>query len=287
MSFAGRYINMDASPGRRAALEARLAAVGQGGRYQRFAAVDGRAVNRSDSPLSAGEFGCMLSHLACVAEAAGRDTPTHIIEDDVVFTPLTTPILDQVLGDALNAWDMLFCDIFVPMHAQTLHALLSLYRKAGLDPDAPAGGGAPQTLHYLPLGGIPFAGSASYVISPAGARKLEPLIAAHLDGGSTMPVDTLFQVLCSDGRIKAACAVPFLTSVDPEAVFATTIADRDQDQLSALAFYLLRSHFFIGRDQARTAQLAGRLTQALDGGEDMKSLMTAIHFILSDRFKLL
>lgn len=284
MSFVGRYINMDSSPDRRAALEARLAAVGQGGRYQRFAAVDGRSVLRSDSSLSAGELGCMLSHRACIAEAAGRGTPTHIIEDDVVFTPFTAPILEQILGETLNAWDMLFCDIFVPMHAMTLHDLLSLHRKAGLDP---AGGGPPQTIHYLPLDHVPFAGSASYVISPAGARKLEPLIAAHLEAGSTLPVDNLFRRLCADGRIKAACAVPFLTSVDPAGISDTTIADRGHDPLSALAFYLLRSHFFMGRDPAQAAGLAGRLTQALDGGEDMTSLMTAIHFIFSDRFKLL
>lgn len=286
MSFVGRYINMDASADRRAALEARLAAVGQAGRYQRFAAVDGRAVARSDSSISASELGCMRSHLACIAEAAGRETPTHIVEDDVVFTPFTVPILEQILGEALNAWDVLFCDIFVPMHAMTLHDLLSLHRRAGLDADAPAGGGVPRTIQYLPLDQIPFTALASYVISPAGARKLRPLIAAHLDEGPVLPVDNLVQRLCADGRIKAACTVPFLTCVDPAGISDTTIADRGHDALSALAFYLLRSHFFLGRDQARAAQLADRLAQALDGGEDMKSLMTGIHFILSDRFKL-
>ena len=287
MSFVGRYINMDASPGRRAALEARLAAVGQGGRYERFVAVDGHTLARPDSRISPGELGCMVSHLRCIAEAATREVATHIIEDDVVFTPSTVSILDQVLETALGAWDMMFCDIVVPIHASTLFNLFSLYRKTGIDPAAPAGGGMPTVIHYLPLKGVPFTGAASYLVSPAGARKLEPLIAAHLDRGPTMPVDNLLQVLCAEGRINAACAVPFLTSVDPDDVLRTTIGARDQNELSALALFLLRSQFFMGRDVAQTAELAARLTEALGEAGDMKAFMTAIQFIFSDQFKLL
>jgi GR25 family glycosyltransferase involved in LPS biosynthesis len=286
MSFAGRYINMDSSPGRRAALEARLAAVGQAGRYQRFAAVDGRAMNHPGARIRAGELGCMASHLGCVAEAAARDIPTHIIEDDVVFTPGTVPILNQVLDTAFAAWDVLFCDIVVPMHASTLYGLLDLYRKTGIDPHAPPGAAMPTVIHYLPLEGVPFTGAASYLISPAGARKLEPLIAAHIERGPTMPVDNLYQVLCAEGRVRAACAVPFLTSVDPDDLLASTLG-RDQDALSVLAFFLLRQQFFIGRDPSRARVLADRLSAALAGGEDMKVFMTALHFILSDQFKQL
>lgn len=286
MSFVGRYINMDGSTDRRAALEARLAAVGLADRYERVAAVDGRALDHPTSQVSPGELGCMASHLHCLAEAGRREAPTHIVEDDAVFTPYTAPILEQILPVALSEWDVLFCDIVVPLHMTTLYSLLNLYRKCGVDPEAPPGQGYPTVVHYLPLKGAPFTGSASYVISPAGARKLAPLIRAHFRRGPTMPFDHLLQVLSDTDKISAVCAVPFLTSVDPEAVIGTTMAGRGQDTLSALAFFLLRNHFFLGRDQARARALAARLTEALQGAQDMGPLMEAVRFALSEKFEV-
>jgi GR25 family glycosyltransferase involved in LPS biosynthesis len=286
MDFVGRYINMDACTGRRAAIEQRLAAAGLADRYTRFAAVDGRALEHPGAAISPGEVGCMASHLRCITEAGARAAPTHIVEDDVVFTSVTATILLQILEAALAEWDILFCDIVVPLHVTTLYGLLRLYRKSGIDPDAPPGAGMPKVMHYLPLESVPFTGAASYVVSPAAARKLAPLIAAHLDDGPSMPVDHLIQTFCASGQITAACTVPFLTSVDPDDVLGTTIAGREQHDLSALAFFLMRNHFFMGRDQDRARRLAGRLTEALKGSEDMGPLIEAVHFALSDKFEI-
>jgi GR25 family glycosyltransferase involved in LPS biosynthesis len=285
MDFVGRYINLQASAPRRAAMEARLAEAGLAGRYERFPAADGRALRHPTSKVSPGELGCLVSHLNALAEAGERAVPTHIVEDDVVFTPHTAPILGQILEMALARWDLVFCDIVTPLNFSTLYSLLQLHRQCGLDPQA-APGAAPAVIHYLPLQGAPFAGSASYVVSPASARKLAPLIAAHLDAGPTMPVDHLLQVLCREGRITASVTVPFLTSVRAEDVAGTTIAGREQHQLSALALYLLRDQFYLGRDPKAARALAARLTAALEGTPDMGPFMAAVRFSLSERFEV-
>jgi hypothetical protein len=108
--------------------------------------------------------------------------------------------------------------------------------------------------HYLPLGGVPFTGAASYVISPAAARKRVALIAAHLASAPTV------------------------------AVLAAAMFRGDQHALSALARFAVRHHFFMGSDQDRAGALAGRLTEALATGDDMGPLIEAIHFAFSGQF---
>jgi GR25 family glycosyltransferase involved in LPS biosynthesis len=283
MAFVGRYINMDASVERRAAFEDRLARLGQAGRYTRFAAVDGRKLDVGRSTLTPSEMGCMLSHYQCVLEAAGRDGPTHIVEDDAIFADEAVPILNQVVGQLDTHWDILFTDIIVPVNFDALLTLVRCWRAAGLD-----GGAAPrrpQSIHYLDLTQIPFSGAASYLLSSRGAKKLAPFMQAELDRGATMQVDMLYRWLVNAGHLRAACTAPFLTSVEPAAIVSTTIADRDQHHASALALFLLRYYFFYGRDdqalRAMAAALGGGQTPA---GEDIDLLWPALRYVLSDDY---
>jgi hypothetical protein len=144
MTFDGRYFNIDGNPARRAALEERLAAVGLAGRFTRFPAAAGRAMSHATSTVSPGELRCPVSHQRCGAEAGTREVATYAIEDDVIFTPWTVPILEQILAAALSEWDVLFCDIVAPIHVSTLYGLLRLYCKAVIVPGAPAGTGGAQ-----------------------------------------------------------------------------------------------------------------------------------------------
>ncbi len=132
MPFIGRYINMDASTERRAAMEAQFERFGCAGRYERFAGVDGRTLEGSRSPLSAGELGCFMAHYRCLLEADVADHHVHILEDDVEFAPQTVPLLNQIIGDAMKACDVLFTDIFVPADMMALFNLVGQYRHTGL-----------------------------------------------------------------------------------------------------------------------------------------------------------
>src|ERR1019366_1493546 len=127
MPFIGRYINLDASTERRAAMEAQFAQVGLAGRYARFAAVDGRTLDGTRSRLSPGELGCFMSHYRCLVESAVPDHHVHILEDDVVLAPQIAGLLGRIVEDALPACDLLFTDVFVPLEMSTLYALFKEY----------------------------------------------------------------------------------------------------------------------------------------------------------------
>ena len=282
MSFVGRFINMDASTGRREAFERGLEQLGQAGRYTRFAAVDGRGVDVGRSTLPPSEMGCMLSHYQCVLEAAERDGLTHIVEDDVVFAAEAVPILDQILRDTDPSWDLLFTDIIVPVNFDTLLTLVSCWRAAGMEGTAPPR--RPSSIHYLDLAQIPFSGAASYLLSNSGARKLAPLMAAELAKGATMQVDMLHRWAVNKGALSAACTVPFLTSVDPAGIVSTTIADRNQHQASALALFVLRYYFFYGRSDEALRAMAAELGGAIAAGDDIDLLWPAIRYVLSENY---
>src|SRR5580658_3016299 len=140
MSYVGRYINMDRSTERRRALEARFAALGCADRYTRFAAVEGDKVDRGQSPLSPGEYGCFMSHYHCIRESMGQDTHLHIVEDDVVFGPNSIPLLDQTLEDSFRTAEMTFTDVFIGGNLSTMVSMMHYYKMAGVfepNPDAP------------------------------------------------------------------------------------------------------------------------------------------------------
>lgn len=117
--LAAWFINLDRATGRRADMEARIAALGLP--VTRFAAIDGKADpgaiagavdeaafrrNMGRAPLAA-EVGCYLSHLAVWQRFVDSGTPVALVlEDDVVFHDDFLPALDAALGVA-GQWDML------------------------------------------------------------------------------------------------------------------------------------------------------------------------------------
>jgi len=190
-------------------------------------------------------------------EAAEGDRPTHIVEDDVVFAGDAVSILDEIVGQPATSWDLLFTDIIVPMHFNTLLTLIRGWRASGVR--GVAGHRRPQTIHYLDLAQSPFAGSASYLVSTRGAKKLAQIMAGELARGATMQTDMLLRHHVCSGELSAACTIPFLTSVDPSSIILTTITGRKQHQTSALALFLLRYYFFYGRSDEKLRAIAAEL----------------------------
>jgi GR25 family glycosyltransferase involved in LPS biosynthesis len=281
MSFTGRYINLDASTARRGAFEGQLERFGQAGRYSRFSAVDGRKVELGRSTMTPNEMGCLLSHYQCVLEAAEREGPTHVVEDDVIFAPGAVPILDQIVGQMEANWDLLFTDIIVPVHFDTLLTLVRGWRAAGLEGTAEPR--QPLSIHYLDLAQSPFSGAASYVLSRRGAQKLARLMAAELDKGATMQADMILRHFVNLGELSAACTMPFLTSVDPDGIVSTTISDRTQHDASALALFLLRYHFFYGRSDERLRAMAAELGGPATA-QEIDLLWPAIRYVFSEDY---
>ncbi|MDR3512930.1 MAG: glycosyltransferase family 25 protein [Caulobacteraceae bacterium] len=286
MAYLGRYINMDASVERRRALEAQFARLGCADRYQRFPGVDGRRLERGQATILPGELGCFTSHFRCLQQTLAEDAHVHVVEDDVVFGPRSLPILEMGLEDVFADFEMLFTDVFVPGDMNTLLALMNGYRASGMLDRAPGAPPAqPRFLTYLDLQHASFAATASYVVRKDARPKLLALMEAELAQGATAPIDVFFKTIVADGRIRAACTVPFLTAVDVASATGSTIEDRGQHRRSALAFFLLRNYFYIDKDEAMLKSLADGLGADLPDPGFMDTLVAAFKFIFSGQFE--
>jgi len=285
MNYAGRYINMDRSVARRQALEAQFAAFGCADRYTRFVGVDGHDLDRGNSGLTPGECGCFESHYRCIRDSMGEDVHLHILEDDVVFGPSTIPILDQSLGDGFSQSEMVFTDIFIPGELSTLQFLIDFYRRTGLlEPREPGTRPWPKFINFYDLKLASFTGASSYFVRSDARARLLALMEAELAGGPSLPVDIFYNRIVRDGEIKATISLPFLTSVNPAEVLATTIAGRGQHERSNIAFFLLRNYFFIDKDEALIAELRRELTHDIEDPHYMDTLLDVFKFIFSGNF---
>ncbi len=288
MSFVGRYINMDASLQRRAAMEARFEAIGLAHRYTRFAGIDGRTLDASRSPLSPGELGCFMSHYRCIVESDVEDHHIHIVEDDVVLAPQNASLLEQVIGDAAPKCDILFTDIFMPLNMITLYEMMTQYRATGLLDQRlrPPAARMPAYVIYPNIGRQPFGGATSYVVNRASRRKLIELLEAEIANGPTQPIDMLYRILANDGRIETLCTMPFLTSIEADSIRDTTIVGRAQDIDSAVAFFVLRSFFYLARDDDQLMGLMREVNAGLPDPDYLGPALEFFRFVFSDRFKI-
>jgi len=286
MDFAGRYINMAASAERRAQMEAQFGRLGLADRYTRFNAVDGQSVANTQSPLSAAELGCFMSHYHCIVEGGGG-RHVHVIEDDVVFSAQTVPLLAVTTDEVMDQCDILFTDIFVPLNMNAIFNLMEFYRASGAIAvrHAPPDQRAPACIMYANIRPIEFAGATSYVVNNNSRNKIRRLLDREMAQGPSQPIDMTIRKLVNDGELTALCTLPFLTSIRPDSIFNTTMAERGQDKASEMAFFLLRSYFFVGKDEAYLKAETDELASGLADPDFMDTMLGAFRFMFSEKFR--
>ncbi len=286
MEFAGRYINMAASAERRAQMQAQFERLGCADRYSRFNAVDGRTVPAGQSSLSAAELGCFMSHYHCIAEGGG-DQHVHIVEDDVVFSGQTVPLLQVTTDEVMDQCDILFTDIFVPLNMNAIFNLMEYYRASGVIAarHVPPDQRAPACIMYANIRPIEFAGATSYVVNRNSRHKIRRLLDREMAEGISAPIDMVIRKLAGAGELTAYCTLPFLTAIRADSIYNTTMAERGQDMASSMAFFLLRSYFFVGKDEAALAASVAELDSGLADPGFMDTMLGAFRFMFSERFR--
>ncbi|WP_060604224.1 glycosyltransferase family 25 protein [Aureimonas altamirensis] len=154
------FINLDRAQERRAFMEAQAAALGLP--LHRLPAVEAgsiddatrAALGRSwERPLSAPELACFLSHRAAWQRAVDADAPLLVLEDDAVLSPR----LPQVLRAAMATGGMEFLNL-------EDFGKRRFVRRAGARP-------LTEDVTAVPLARDK-AGSAAYIVWPAGAKRL-------------------------------------------------------------------------------------------------------------------
>lgn len=258
MAYAGYYINLDRSADRRAEMGAHLGRLGLTARYRRFAAIEGNRLGFRNSALSAGEIGCFTSHYRLLAQHPRDGRPLHVIEDDVVLARRAEQFVLWVISSGmLDDHDMLFLDMSLPtaleFHAEARQRYRNDIRR---DPD----GTAAQIRFSL----VDFhACMASYLVNPRSIDLIRDLLAEELAAGASQPIDVFLRDKIAQGRLRARCLFPFVTSVRLDRVLASTIREDDPPR-AAIGLTLLRHSFFVECDHAATLALARQLLPTPD-----------------------
>jgi len=286
MEFSGRYINLAASGERRAQMMDQFSRFGCAARYIRFDAIDGRSIKTPESPLSAAELGCFMSHYHCIAGGGEPDKHVHIVEDDVVFAPQTVPILTEISNEVLDQCDILFTDIFVPLNMNSIFNLMEFYRATGIAEvrDVEADQRMPNCILYADIRPIEFAGATSYIVNKNSRNKIRRLLDAEMSSGISRPIDITIRKFVNSGQITALCTLPFLTSIRADSIYNTTMVDRGQDKATERAFFLLRNYFFVAKDEAYLETSVAELTSELADPGYMDTVLGVFRFMFSEKF---
>jgi GR25 family glycosyltransferase involved in LPS biosynthesis len=245
--FRGFYINLDRSRHRRERLERHFAALGLASNYERFPAIDGRAVRAPPNfpvRLHPGAVGCFLSHVSVLERAQALHTLVHIAEDDIVLSRYVAPFLRMLPSQRIfEHFDILFLDMWVDPGHQPLGALRTAYDLTRPDPGAEFDLSriAVVDMRHMRLGG-----TSSYVVSPSAL----PWVLSELRRALPVPqkpLDAYLAELVRNGTLRAAVTIPFLTTIDTVDGSRSLIQNAvDEDYMLLVA--LLRNFLFVDRD---------------------------------------
>jgi GR25 family glycosyltransferase involved in LPS biosynthesis len=243
--YQGFFINLDRSADRCAAMLRQLEALGLTERYRRYTAMDGRGL--AAGAIRPAELGCFLSH-AGVLDQAAPGCPLHVLEDDALLSPLMAPYLDSLLdGGSLNDFDLILTEARVAARRENIRFFRSLFDNWE----------ATTALSLVDASRIDFAGLTSYLVSASAIGKLQEIYSSELWAGPRLPVDLFIREIVRLGHLRAAIAMPFVTSIhldsaESSTINATPAAIRAPD-------LLMRQAFFVGRDLEKLAAVLSEL----------------------------
>jgi hypothetical protein len=253
VSHVGYYINLDRSPDRRAAMEARLRLLDPPAPYQRFAGIDGNAFQYPNPELLTDtQIGCFTSHHQVLLSHADRSEPLHILEDDAVLAHRAVSFVDQIIESGmLDDVDVLFTSTVLPDDFFSFREARTTWRSSV----ERAADGTATSVRFI---AFPyFASTASYLVNPRSVGPLCARLGEELAGGAHQPIDIFIREEAEQGRLRVQCLFPFISSVMPAAFVSTIDFDEDKRRWTVL-MDLLRHSFFVECDQRATLDLANR-----------------------------
>jgi len=279
MPYVGYYINLDRSTDRRATMEAQLARHNLADRYCRFAAVDGQTLGDGRAGLSAGELGCFTSHHRLLQQNRDRAEHLHVMEDDVMLSGCAAWVIDQIIASPLiEKHDLLFTDMALPVDFAFCRDARIRYQrqvKRGAD-------GAATKIRFSLLPYV--ACTPSYLVNRNSIGLVSDILGQELEQGPTGPLDIVLRGKVAEGRLRAQCLFPFITSLAPGR-FASTVLRGVRDGLSDLVVDLVRHSFFVDCDRTATLALAEQLLAGSEADFHGWSFALVFGFMTSEEFR--
>jgi GR25 family glycosyltransferase involved in LPS biosynthesis len=258
--YQGRFINLDRSPDRRAAMEAQLRKWGLSDRYMRFAAIDGED----------GQRACFRSHHAAL-EQADASSPVHVLEDDALLSGYVPQVIDIITSnEMLDHFDIVFTETLVAPDVMEIRELKQLFDKHRAD----------ETFMVRDITQTYYCGASSYLVGPKCRDRVLAAFRRGLDG--RLPNDLFIRQEARAGNLKLGCVFPFVTTVQFDEETTTRGRPNDAAWFSKRAIDLLRYSFFVDRDFARPAKAIAAMRSTADPHRDL--IEAVLGFVVSDQF---
>jgi GR25 family glycosyltransferase involved in LPS biosynthesis len=286
-NYHGLYINLDRSPARRNAIQAQMQAQGISALYARFSATDGNTLPPdSHGRITAGEAGAFHSHTAALTEAAARNVPVHMLEDDALISRHTRPVIEQAIASGLlDKFDLLFMDTFVAPDLGMLKVLGQAFDRTTTRSSVHIG---LADLQLIDVSRQNFACLTSYVIGPRGFARVLPLLRAELQAGPRMPIDLFLRQCAFAARLSVGLLAPFVTGFSLEEAHQSTVAAGSAAaKPSVMVFAVLRYLFFVERDLQLARACLESVARNPGRQRELQSqlVLDAVEFILSEDFQ--
>ncbi len=222
-------------------------------------------------------------------EGGKSGRPIHIVEDDIILSPYAAPAINLIVRNGvIDQYDLIFTETLVPPDLRALRQFKSIYDKAMV-----AGMGLNLAhLQIIDLATLRFSGATSYVVNPRSVERILGIYQEHWDKGPVAAFDFVLREEVQAGRLKAACAFPFVTSIDLDGIVRSTAGrlPASHDEVSTgLVMALLRYSFYVGRDLEFATVTMNQILERTFGQEvDLHRALIekAVGFILTDRFNV-
>jgi hypothetical protein len=271
--YQGYYFNLARNKTRLAALTEHLQRVGALERYQRFDAVDGRAIAGAlDSKLPAGALGLWLSHEKLLQVDSRPPLHLHVIEDDAILAKNPVMPFDRLLrhADEKLEWDLIFTDVIVPVSWKVFSRFseqMKVFEQSG-------------NHVLLSLANIDFSATSSFFLNKTSAAKYAALISGGWASG--MPLDIYMRQLVRKGQLKAYITLPFMTSISTQSVRSDIRGNMDR---SRRVFDIFRQGFFQEADREALLAEMRALTQGARVNSLRALFLQAKMFSWSDQWE--
>jgi len=205
-------------------------------------------------------------------------THLHVLEDDVVLSKQCVSFLDRIiLSGSLDDADILFTDTTMPLDLDRVRDVRRFWRDSVQRLDN-------GTTAIVRFGYIPYvACMTSYIVNRRSIQLICDIIARELEGDDPRPIDLLIRAKAAEGKLRAKCLFPFITSVRPDE--PRTINYDEATQLSRLAVELLRQSFFVESDLKAMLELADRKLISPNAGHQELLHSRIFGFTISDVFR--
>ncbi len=241
LPYTGLFINLDRARERRAAMEAELARYGLS--YTRFPGVDGASLGFPNPHLSPGVMGCFSSHYKLLRDNLATETHLHVMEDDVLLCPGTVPAIRRMIESGrLDAYDIIFTDVSVPLRNEIYKSYKAAYDKAVRR--GPGGKIASVAFDVLDMKTRTYSSTGSFLVNKKSIRKLHDLFEAELKAGARAPIDLMIRQMNYDGVLKVGCVFPFVTAPRLEGILDSGV-DPGSDRRHVLAAEIARYAFLL------------------------------------------